>query len=103
MQRLKFWVILAVAVGLGLLITWVDSRPTWDDAGITAGAILILTGLLGLSMPQRPWLWALAVGIWIPAQDIFLHHNFGLSPVIVIAFVGAYAGALVRKALVALR
>jgi len=103
MQRFKFWLTLAVAAGLGFLIAWVDSRPTWDDAGITAGAILLLTGLLGLRNPQRPWVWALAVGIWIPAQDILLHHNYGLSPVIVIAFIGAYTGALVRKALVALR
>jgi hypothetical protein len=37
MQRLKFWALLGIALLLGFLITWVDSRPTWDDAGITAG------------------------------------------------------------------
>ena len=103
MGRFKFWFLLTIAIGLGLIITWVDSHPSWEDTRITAGSILILTGLLGMSMPQPPWLWALAVGIWIPAQGILRHHNFGLITVLIIAFIGAYTGALIRKARVALR
>ena len=34
MQKL----LVIVALALGLIIAYVDSRPTWDDAGITAGA-----------------------------------------------------------------
>jgi fructose-specific phosphotransferase system IIC component len=75
----------------------------WDDTGITAGAILILTGYFGMTIPHRPWLWALAVGIWIPVQGILQDRNFGLITVLIVAFIGAYAGALVRKALIALR
>jgi hypothetical protein len=97
MSRIKFWICLTTALIFGLLIAWVDSRPTWDDTGISVGALLIVTGLLGLVAPERPWLWALAVGIWIPAYGIIAHANYGLLLVLVIAFVGAYAGALIRK------
>jgi hypothetical protein len=97
MSRLKFWVCLVTALILGLLIAWVDSRPTWDDTGITVGAMLIVTGLLGLVAPERPWLWALAVGIWIPAYGIIAHANYDLLLILIIPFVGAYAGFLLRK------
>jgi hypothetical protein len=97
MSRTKFWVCLTTALMLGLLIAWVDSRPTWDDTGISVGALLIVTGLLGLVAPERAWLWALAVGFWIPAYGIIAHANYGLLLVLVIPFVGAYAGALLRK------
>jgi hypothetical protein len=94
---MKFWICLVTALSLGLLITWVDARPHWDDTGITAGAVLIVTGLLGLVAPERPWLWALAVGIWIPLFGIISHANYGSLLALIIAFVGAYAGALIRK------
>ena len=97
MSRIKFWICLVSALILGLLIAWVDSRPTWDDTGISVGALLIVTVLLGLVAPERPWLWALAVGIWIPLFGIIAHANYGLLLVLIIAFAGAYAGALIRK------
>ncbi len=44
MRRTMFWVLLAAAVAVGLLIAWVDSRPNWDDTGILVGAILLALG-----------------------------------------------------------
>ena len=44
----------------------------------------------------RLWQWALAVGWWIPALSIALHQNYE-SWAAVVAFVGAYAGALVGR------
>jgi hypothetical protein len=101
MQRWKLWGLLGTALILGLLIAWVDSRPTWDDSGITAGAVLLVTALFGLALPQRAWLWALAVGSWIPAFGILVHRNYGTALALVVAFGGAYAGALLRKLLMA--
>jgi len=98
MKNRLFWVLLVIALALGLLITWVDSRPTWDDTGISAGAILLVTAALGLAMPERAWLWALAVGGWIPLMGIFVTHNYGSILALVVAFIGAYLGALARKA-----
>jgi hypothetical protein len=97
MSRIKFWIYLVTALTLGLFIAWVDSRPTWDDTGITAGTLLIVAGLLGLVAPERPWLWALAVGIWIPLYGIIAHGNYSLTVVIIIPFAGAYAGSFARK------
>lgn len=99
MERMKFWIMLGLGLTLGLLIATIDSRPSWDDTGITAGAVLIATGLLGLIYPQRAWLWALAVGLWIPAWGILAHQNYGALIALVFAFAGAYGGALTRKIL----
>jgi hypothetical protein len=99
MKRLSFFILLAIAVIFGLLIAWVDSRPTWDDTGITVGVILIVTALLGFASPRRAWLWALAVGIWPPLFALLMHNSLGALIALVVAFIGAYAGALIRRAL----
>jgi hypothetical protein len=78
-------ILFTVAVSLGLLLGYLDSRPTWDDTGISAGLLFISSGILGALGPRRPWLWALCVGIWIPL--------FGI-------FAGAYGGMLVRRAVI---
>jgi hypothetical protein len=43
------------------------------------------------------WLWALAVGAWIPLWGIISMQNYGALLALIIAFVGAYAGVLARK------
>ena len=93
MQRILF----IVALGLGLAITYVDSRPNWDDTGITAGAILLSCAVLGALGPKQPWLWALAVGIWIPLFGIAQAQNFGSLLALAVAFAGAYAGMGLRR------
>jgi hypothetical protein len=102
MRRYLFWILLVIALGFGFFITWVDSRPTWDDTGITAGAIVLTTGLLGLAMPRYAWLWALAVGLWIPGIGLLLHHDPTALLILIIPFAGAYVGALGNKLLGAL-
>ena len=89
-------ILLVVALGAGLFFAYVDSRPTWDDTGILAGAILITCGLIALIGFQRPWLLALAIGAWIPLRGIFITHNFGSILALMIAFLGAYLGWAVR-------
>ncbi|HET6327891.1 MAG TPA: hypothetical protein VFG04_24625 [Planctomycetaceae bacterium] len=94
-----FKVLLPLAVCFGLLIAYVDSRPNWDDTGITALAIVFICGVLGAIGPERPWLWTLAVGAWIPIYEIPSSRNFGSLLALVMAFVGAYAGMGARKLL----
>ena len=89
MRRGSLLVLLAAAVLIGLLIAWIDSRPNWDDTGITAGMILLATAVFGALVPQRAWLFALAVGVWIPLAGIIQQHNYGSIPVLGIAFIGA--------------
>lgn len=88
--------LLAVAVVAGLFSAYVDSRPNWDDTGILAFGILLVSGLLTLLGHRRPWLIALAVGIWIPAYEIFKSHDLMMLVVLLIPLIGAYGGWLVR-------
>jgi hypothetical protein len=90
--------LLVLAVGLGLLIAWVDARPTWDDAGITAGMIVLTAALFGALRPSSAWLWALALGAWIPLWGILAGHNYGSVLALVVALLGAYGGAFARRA-----
>lgn len=90
-------ILVVIAIGFGVMIAYVDSRPTWDDAGITALSILIVCGLVGLLDLPHPWLLALAIGIWIPLAGIVFNHNFAGLLALVFAFAGIYAGILIRR------
>ncbi|MGC2638951.1 MAG: permease prefix domain 1-containing protein [Acidobacteriaceae bacterium] len=99
-RRLE-WIMLAPAVLVGLSIAWIDSRPHWDDSGITAGMLVIGSGLLGLAMTRRAWMIALAVGVWIPLDLIFHAAKFGSAAasllILLFPLAGAYAGMGVRR------
>lgn len=100
-DRTLHCVLLGVALTLGLAIAWVDSRPHWDDSGITAGMLLLSGGALGLIGPRRPWLWGLAVGLWVPLY-LAVHTpsvgNFlGGFVILAIPMAGAYGGMAVRR------
>jgi hypothetical protein len=96
-------VLLVMAVALGMAIAYVDSRPNWDDAGITAFSMLLCAGLLGLIGPQRPWLWALGIGIWIPLYRIThmptLDSFVGGFVILGFPMMGAYLGMGLRRML----
>jgi len=112
--------VLIVAVLAGAGIGYIDSRPNWDDAGITAFAMLVLAGLCGLIAPRRAWRWALAIGLWIPLLALTtelvravqpalierrLHMEQGVVSslamfvVLIFPLAGAYGGALMRWAI----
>lgn len=87
------------AVVLGILLGLLDTRPGWNDTGISAGSLLLAGAILGWLSPAQAWLWALALGMWIPALNIAIYHNYGSVLALAFSFAGAYAGALARKAL----
>ncbi len=89
-------ILLAAGILFGLFAAWVDARPTWDDTGILVAGLVLGAGLLTLLGYKRPWLAALAVGIWIPLHDIYLSHDFTLLVVLLFPFFGAYAGWAAR-------
>jgi len=101
--RTRNLLLLAAALAVGMAIAYVDTRPNWDDAGITAGSLLLSAGLLGLVGPQRPWLWALGIGMWIPLHNLAHAPSLGslAGSLLILAFpmAGAYAGMAVRRAL----
>lgn len=96
-SRARVRVLLPLALALGLAMAYVDSRPTWDDTGISAFAVLSTSGLLGLLEPTRPYLWAAAIGWWFPLLAIALNGNYGAFLALGIAFLGAYGGCFVRR------
>jgi len=85
-------ILLVVGLVCGLLLAFLDSLPHWDDVGILVGGLLLVSGLLALLGYRRPWLLALAVGIWIPLHDIFLSRDARMLFVLIFPFLGAYAG-----------
>jgi hypothetical protein len=94
--------LLVTATLAGIAIAVVDARPAWDDAGITAGAMAIVAGAPGLVGPQRPWLWALAVGLWIPASALVRTPTLGTVAMLLVflfPLAGAYLGRAARSLL----
>ena len=91
-RTMKQKILLVAAVFFGLFVAYVDSRPTWDDTGITVFALLIGSGIIGLLAEKRPWLFGLAIGLWLPLWYIVTTHN--LSMIIILAFplIGVYVG-----------
>ncbi len=96
-SKTLFLILLSAAIAAGQVIGWIDSRPGWDDTGITAGLLLASSALFGIIKPERPWIWAIAIGIGVPVCNGLLHGNFSSAAAIVFSFAGAFAGAYARK------
>jgi hypothetical protein len=92
--------LLAIGAAGGILLAYIDSLPKWDDAGIIAGGLLLISGLLTLLGYRRPWLMALAAGLWVPLRGIAVTRDLSLLLLLVFPFLGAYAGFLVRSGLI---
>ena len=58
-----------------------------------AVSIAIVSAILAYLYPRRPWIWALAVGVWIPLHDLIHNGNFGSLLALAFATAGAYFGA----------
>jgi hypothetical protein len=93
------WLLLLGALALGLLLAVVDSSPGWDDTGVSAAAVFAGAAAFGATRPARAWLWALAVGLWIPVLGIVVHGNYAALLALVPALLGALAGAAARRLL----
>jgi hypothetical protein len=96
MKQKLLWILSLI---VGLLIAYVDSRPTWDDTGITVFALLVAGGIIGLLVQRRPWLYALALGVWIPLWGILHAHDFAMLIVLLFPFAGVYVGWALRQLL----
>lgn len=93
-------ILILVAIVVGHFFAFVDSRPTWDDAGVLAFAIAMTCAILAFISPRRPWLWAFAVGIWIPLHNILHNGNLGSLIAQGFALAGAYLGAGLQRILI---
>lgn len=85
-----------LALVAGLAIAWVDTRPGWDDTGITVGLVTIAAG--GASLVGAPfWLAALLVSGPMIVREIA--GGYAVLVSLPIALVAAGLGALVKRAL----
>jgi hypothetical protein len=103
MQRVPRWiaqrdVLLAVAAAaIGVAIAYVDSRPTWDDTGVTVSLILLTAAIVAGISGRWPWLWALLIGVWVPLFEIRGEAGAASLVALLVATLGAIAGfGLVR-------
>ena len=92
-----------IALLIGIAVAYVDSRPAWDDTGITAGSLLLGAGVTAAASGRRPLLWALLVGVWTPIVEIALHNQPASLAAIGFAVVGAMGGCLIRRSLSGVR
>lgn len=88
--------LLVAAIALGIVIAYFDSRPSWDDTGVTAVGLFALASLFGFLGLTRPWIWGLALGVWIPLVEVAQSQSFASVVALAVALLGAYAGAAVR-------
>jgi hypothetical protein len=93
MQKL----LILIAIVIGHMFAYIDSRPDWDDAGALAVSIAIVCAILAYLYPRRPWIWAIAVGVWIPLHNLIHNGNFGSLLALAFAAAGAYLGAWLRN------
>lgn len=95
-QRMNFLVV-AIALVVGAAIGYVDSRPTWDDTGITAATVFVVATVFSFVRPTLALVIAVAVGGWIPLIEITRGGSYGSLIALAIAVVGALCGAGARS------
>jgi hypothetical protein len=108
-MRLPAWLCVFLSLGVGLLLGLLDSHL--EPVGVTVLLVALAGGALGLLWPVGAWRWALGLGL-----GLFLYHLLeaavGYHPpypaepnifitlaALVPAFIGTYAGVLLRSLL----
>ncbi len=89
----------AVAVIGGLLIAYLDSRPGFDDTGVTAVLVITVAAVAAAIGGTRPWLWAILVGGWTPLVEIAEGGSTGSLLALVFAGAGAAIGYFAARSL----
>jgi hypothetical protein len=89
----------AIAVAFGFLVASIDSRPGWDDSGVTAGLLVAGAALAAGVDGRRPWLWTLLVGAPLAIIEVPATGSAASLVGLVFAGIGASFGLLVRRAI----
>jgi len=90
--------LIAVALTSGVVIGLIDSSPGWDSTGITAAAVFLSAAVFAGTARDRPWLWALLVGLPTVLLDVARTGNTGSVLAIGLAAAGATVGWAIRRA-----
>ena len=54
------------------------------------------SGIVGLLLEKRPWLYALVIGVWLPLWYAISSHDASMLITLAFPFIGVYAGWLLR-------
>ena len=87
----------ALALIGGLAIAYMDSRPGYDDTGVTAVLLISVAAIAAAIGGTRPWLWAILVGAWTPIIEIGSGGSTGSLLALVFAGAGAAVGYLATR------
>ena len=87
--------VVAVAAGVGIAL--IDSSPGWDSTGITAGLLGVGAAAAAAIGRDRPWLWALLVGLPTPILETVRDGNTGSWLALIFAAGGAAIGWAVAR------
>jgi hypothetical protein len=81
-----------IGLTIGCAIGYVDSRPTWDDTGVTVVSVLLATVLLAAARPRAAWLVGPVVGLPILAFNVVLRGTWAAAVATLVAVAGAAIG-----------
>jgi hypothetical protein len=93
--HLRELIVAAFALVVGAGVAWIDTRPTWDDSGITGGLLLLTTGFAAAA-GVRWWAAALLVAGPILVAE-FSSAGWGILVVLAFTVAGSLVGALLRR------
>ena len=92
----KFLILIVIALLAGSIIGWVDTRPHWNDTGITIGLIFISSFILGLFAGRNAWILALIIGLCITSLNYLVSGRFDSAVSILISLAGVYGGVSLK-------
>lgn len=84
----------AFALSAGLAIAWLDSRPGWDDTGVTVAALVAASGLAALA---RVPVWGVVLLVTGPLLAAELPRGSGVLLSLPVALAAALGGAALRR------
>ena len=87
------WLLVMLVLCAGIALAWLDTRPRWDDTGITVFGVLVVAAI-GAAAGLRPWL--SAVLVFGPLVAAELSSGMAVLAAIPVALVGGLAGAFGR-------
>ncbi|MFN8241029.1 MAG: hypothetical protein U0X39_09790 [Bacteroidales bacterium] len=93
----RAFIALFLSLLAGIAVWYIDSRPGWDDTGISAMLIFIAALVPSLVYSRLFLLWALVSGIWVPLAGMLNTSNPLYFLILLFSFAGATSGWLLIK------
>ncbi len=97
MLRTRELALVPLAALAGIVIASIDSRPTWDDSGVTAILLVVAAFVSAAAAGRRPWLWTILVGVWTPVFEIPVSGRFDSAAALFVTAIGALAGSVLAR------